>query len=486
MKMDGLENLLKLLYQIRSNHHQKELMANQFLNISKPTPENLAAYNFSIRKLDIFQQIFWFVFNSIRSLLLLVKANFFFKNRKVNSTNFVRSLFISHFFTNYLNRTFDSDPFFGQLPNISRQSGVEPEILYINQDNLRFRGQLIANRSGSKYRILGINSFDLGYIGLFTKNLILAVYLFIHGLKISNKVYRSIHLRVAVSQISVGTIRNLIISRELVREIKSSKVKEIWLTLEGHAYERSIVSTIFAENLDVQINLYQHAAITPTQLGIFELLNDFGDRLQIFTSGKITLEYFKRNFPNLIGNLHIAGSNKATGKIDHAHLPDWNSRKFLLFAPEGTAESALTMSKMAIRLARSQISIKPVIRFHPNTPFAAVEASRFLLKESNVEISSLNLSDDFKRAFACVYRSSATVIESLGFGVLPVCFAPEGGYDLDCLSISTLIYPKVDSAESLIELLGKIQFGSSCDYFSSREDFENYSRNYFMPWVSCI
>jgi hypothetical protein len=477
---------VKFLHQIRSRYSRKELVANQFLTISKPTPENLAAYDFPLRNLDSFHQFLLFGFYSIRTSLILVKENLFFRKSEDTPNKFVESLFVSHFFSNYLNRTFDSDPFFGRLPGISRHTGGKSATIYIDQESRRFKGRTIANDSGTSFRIIGISSPDLGYASLFIKNVLLAIFLFRDGLRISNKIYRSIQLRVAVSQISIATVRNQVISREIAREIKSKKVRELWLTLEGHAYERAIISTICSDNHNVRINLYQHAAITPGQMGIFELLKEFGSQVHVFTSGRITYDYFAKHFPNLIENLHIAGSTKAIDATYLRRIPEDKNRKFLLFVPEGTEESTLSMVRLATGFAEGKNFLKPLIRFHPNTPQAAIDSSLILLKHSSVEVSALDLSEDFKRSRACVYRTSATVIESLAYGVLPVYFTFKDDLDLDCLSLGALSYPRVDTAQSLIDLIRGSEIRFSSKLFSPLEDFKNFSAEYFMPWVDSL
>jgi hypothetical protein len=406
------------------------------------------------------------------------------KKREELSPEGQRSIFISHFFSNYQERSRGIDPFFGQLPELSRLSGLVPEMLYIDQESSSLGARVVSSVSDTPYRVIGIQRLDFDYICVFLRNFILAIRLFKTGLRIPNRVLRSVQLRVAVSQVSRATIRNQILAKEIIRKIESSNVEEIWITVEGHAYERMIISSVSNESPDVRINLYQHAAITPEQMGIFGLLADFGTRVQFFSSGKITHDYFKKHFPGLVGNIHIAGSSKSVDDSSIGTLPESQDRKFLLLLPEGTAESTFCMVQLAIDFSRLEKSTKLVIRFHPNTPRIAIKTARNLLNQSDIEISTIALSEDFKRSFACVYRSSATVIEALSFDILPVHFASDNNFDLDCLALADLNYPKITSARLLFELLSGDQFHSSSKLFSPSEDFVKYSREYFTPWVN--
>jgi len=483
MKVERYVEVFKILQDIKSRR-SIELEANLFLSISKPTPENLAKYEGASPRFAIIHEIANLIFYSGQTFLALFKSSLNFRRRDCTSTEHRKSIFLSHFFESTKNRPNNLDQFFGRLPEFSRESGLASKMLYIDQEGDSFRAKTISDLSGCTYKIVGVHGLEFDYISLFFKNFTLALRMFIAGLKIQNKDYRSIHLRAAVNQVSKATFRNLILAKEITWEIKSGDVDEVWLTLEGHAYERAIISAIVADGLNVKINVYQHAAITPHQKGIFDLLHDFGNHVHVFTSGVITYRYFELYFPSLAGNMRIAGSGKAVQEGSEICFSDTGNRQSLLIVPEGTTESVLSMVGFAIECSMLRTSTKIVIRFHPNTPHDALETARKLLAKYNIEISAKELIEDFKLSFACVYRSSAAVIQSLAYGVLPVYFGSEDEFDLDCLATTNLKYPRVHSPISLMELLSASKFHSSSELFSPDHELMNFSRNYFMPWVN--
>lgn len=483
MNKEKLEILFQTLQTIRSSRNNLEFEANHYLTISKPTPESLAVYNHNSPRFEVLTEFNNLIFQSLKTFFAFFKIPLSLKIQKAAPTQRPQSIFVSHYFSNLQKQSQIQDKFFGLLPEISQELGITSKILFIDQETDNFESRSISSLSGETYSIIGITRFDLDYIHLFFKNFFLSVWIFKSGLKVQNSYCRSIHLRAAVKQVSKGTFRNLILANEIISEIKSSDVEEIWLTLEGHAYERTIISSISNEKLDVKINLYQHAAIVPHQKGVFDLLNEYGDRVNVFTSGEVTYNYFRFHFPWLAENIKIAGSDKALQNEPIKSLPELKNREFLLFLPEGTTESTLSMVFLALECMNLKNSIPILFRFHPNTPQSALEISYKQLANTEIVISSSGLVDDFKRAFACVYRSSATVIQSLMFGVLPVYFAPEGDWDLDCLALSKLNYPKIHSSSELIKLLSSEISETPNDLFSASEDFLTFSRSYFMPWV---
>ena len=141
------------------------------------------------------------------------------------------------------------------------------------------------------------------------------------------------------------------------------------------------------------------------------------------------------------------------------------------------------MVDLALDVSVLNDSANILFRLHPNSPNKAAQMAQQLLKKANVRLSYGTLIDDFCSSYACVYRSSAAVIESLAYELLPIYFSPSGDRSLDCLALSSLKYPLIDSALSLAELLSGDELKFVSEYFSSKNEFEEFSEQYFTPLV---
>ena len=482
MKQGNIQELESRIRAIRKSINSKPLQANQILSITKSTPENLQAYKFDDRSINTICELYNLTSNAIKLILRLLSIGWHrnVKDKPVDGDD--KSLFISHLFLHFPRSSNEIDPFFGNLPNDAKRRGLIPEIWYINQVSSSLKSDISKSLGGvSRCKVVGIETLRTEHLLLYFKNLLLALKLFTNGAKNKSK-DNQLLLRVAVMQVSLQTFRNQIISTQVAKIIISGEIKELWLTFEGHAYERSILQAAIDTNSNVEINLYQHAPVLPEQTGLMDLLEDFGDRVNVYTSGSITHKYFLDQFPNLASRLHIGGSSKAFTLQEVTKSSEVKSRNYLLFLPEGTAESLLAMVNLAIDIFNLDNSINLLIRSHPNSPQDALLESIQLTKKTSIVLSEDTLISDFSKSFACIYRSSATVIESMPYGLLPIHFDPRGERNLDCLAVSSLKYPVVDSAFSLLEILnsGKMEFENSV--FSKQAAFENFSKDYFTPW----
>jgi hypothetical protein len=482
MKQGSIQELESQIRAIRKSISSKPLQANQILSITKSTPENLLPYKFDDRRINTICEFFNLTSNAMKLILQLLSIGWHRKAKDKPIYGDDKSLFISHLFLHLPRSSNEIDPFFGNLPNDAKRRGLIPEIWYINQVSSSLKSDIAKSLDNvSRSKVLGIETLRAEYLLLYFENLQLAFKLFANGVKNKSKDSQLL-LRVAVMQVSLQTFRNQIISTQVAKIVISGEIKELWLTFEGHAYERSILQAVLDTNSNVEINLYQHAPVLPEQTGVMDLLEDFGDRVNVYTSGSITYKYFIKQFPNLASRLHIGGSSKAFTLQDVMKSSEVKSRNYLLFLPEGTTESLLSMVNLAIDVSNLDNSIDLLIRSHPNSPKDALLESIELTKTTSIILSENTLISDFSKSFACIYRSSATVIESMPYGLLPIHFDPSGGRNLDCLALSSLKYPVIDSAFSLLEIFKSGKMGFENSVFSKQAAFENFSKEYFTPW----
>jgi hypothetical protein len=294
---------------------------------------------------------------------------------------------------------------------------------------------------------------------------------------------KSILLKTAFSQVSDLTLRNQILAIEIAQTIKKRKVQNLWLTFEGHGFERSIIAYLINNPfISVSINLYQHAPIVKAQIGLFQLIEDFKNSIHIHTSGEITYDFITSKFPNDELRISVLGSSK-----NHVtNLLSYNSKskkESLLFLPEGTSGAFDEMVVLAMDL-RSKYNGKIIIRPHPNLPTKNWNEVGMKLESFDLDLSLSAIEEDFLESQYCVYRSSAAAIESLKFGVLPLSFRSISQINLDCLALNDLHYPKFQSVDELIEILDFLKLNISDSYFSSQLEFEKYADRYFVKMIS--
>jgi len=478
-----LPDLISIIKKTRNSEQSPAFQANQLLTLSKPTPENLEIYFISNRHLIFLHELLNLSKNSLKLLFQLLSVGWRASIRTKSVSGPQKSLFISHYFENGESSIDLEDPFFGHIPYLSIKRGLVPVIHFINQVSSSLRiAQRMPEVNQTAIVVIGLNSLNAKLFLSYFNNLFIALKLFWRSFK-ANKYEGWLILRIAVAQVSLQTFRNQIIAQHVIDEIQTGEYNEIWLTFEGHAYERSILNAIKESKIDIDINLYQHAPIVPGQIGLMELLEDFGSIVNVYTSGLITYHFLQSAFPEFAGRIHVAGSIKHSPQNDPDRINAIKKRHQLLFLPEGTAKSLYSFVNFAVAVSTLDKSVKMIFRLHPNSPIKAAEEARNILRKSNIRVSDGTLIGDFRSSYACIYRSSAAVIESLNFGLLPIYFNPSGNRELDCLALSSIKYPVVDSAQSLVDLLNNQKLEFSGALFSDIEEFMEFSKMYFTPLV---
>ena len=481
-----LPDLISIIKKTRRSDQSPAVQANQLLTLSKPTPENLEIYFIKNRHLLLLHELLNLSKNSLKLLFQLLSVGWRAPIRAKSASGPQKCLFISHYFENRDSSIDIKDQFFGHIPYLSLKRGLVPVIHYINQVSSIFRiaqGKPEVNQAATV--LIGVNSLNAELFLLYFNNLFIALKLFCRSFS-ANKYEGRLILRIAVAQVSLQTFRNQIIAQHVIDEIQTGEYNEIWLTFEGHAYERSVLNAIKEAKIDIDINLYQHAAIVPGQIGLMELLEDFGSIVNVYTSGTITYNYLQSAFPQLAAKIHVAGSIKHSLQSDPCVASTIKKRDHLLFLPEGTTQSLFSLVNFAVAVSTLDNSVKMLFRLHPNSPTKAAESARILLHKRNISVSDGTLISDFRSSYACIYRSSAAVIESLNYGLLPIHFNLSGNRELDCLALSSMKYPVVDSAQSLVDLLSNRKLEFSSTQFSDKDEFIEFSKKYFTPSVSDI
>jgi len=455
------------------------LDGNEYLSLSKPTPENLTKYQVFSNSYSVALLFTLFMIPNrfIRVTIRTIAIGFKKRNQVHSALNSGTVLYVSHFFGDKSLRMVDE--YFGE---VAHKKDKAAEFIYFDQTKFRLSSHTaIDPKSNSTYELLGISKLGMLHFIILLKNLFVSLSLLFHSLREKDRLLRAHILNVALSQVDFETIRNQFYSIELSNRILSNNYRELWLTFEGHAYERAIVSRLLKSGSGVNINFFQHAPIVPQHFGIHDTIQDFGADLCFYTSGRITLNFMIDKYSHLRLNFRLLGSKKSIGTIQATSSKTRINPDGLLFLAEGTEKSLLDMVSLAVQLRSLNPIINLVVRPHPNTPRDKFAQFRETLNQFGVEFSEDLLINDFSKAVACVYRSSATAIEAMNYEILPVYFDPQGSRALDCLAIGKLRYPMITNHLELNMILTSKEFNFDSNLFSSSATFQHYAREYFTP-----
>ncbi len=464
------------------------LAANEYIFLSKKTPENLERLNRlsgDCQNHKKFKTMRVLCRNFIRNLLFIRRNAMGFQSRQ-RPLHQAKCLALSHYFAS--SGKHELDPFYGLILKDLHQIG-QLQMLYLDHVDGGVCGTLIDNHdyvppvsTFSPIRIKFIPAFKVLLL-----NLKFAISIFFLSLVESNP-FKSLELQsVALEQTDVRTLRSLLIADTVMDSVLETGAQHIWLTLEGHPYERYLISRLRTELPNVEINGYQHAPLVLAQVGFFEILKAFGEDINIYTSGTVTQEYLRHEFPEIANRIQCLGSSKFSGisEVSVSSSASSESQR-ILFLPEGTIHALSQMYQLASDLLKAIPELQISIRPHPRTP--RVELSELMrhAEATGILFSTAELEQDATWARYIVYRSSSAAIEALSFHALPICLSDNQVASLDPLVVSNLKYPVARDSLDLIEVVRNLIVDGEEMYFSPSSDFLNFPGKYFSPPIALI
>jgi hypothetical protein len=452
------------------------LNANEFRYQSKLTPENLSKFtakqsasNF-LNFLKAFLSIFVSMLKGFR--FLFYNSGLVFENQ--SSTDCRETIFLSHFFEGSPN--FNNDTFFGEIPlRVSKSHSAT--IFYLSQNSSTMSVKYL--KSDTFFGMQRLSIPFMRRVSIFTRNLLFVFETLLKSTRFSKGSKGESSFCVAAEQSNVRTLRNLLLTEIVLAQICPINTKHLWFILEGHPYERYLVFRIQRDFPNVKLFGYQHAPIVPAQIGLLEIISDFGGNLYICTSGSVTQNYLLNLYPDLSHNIIEIGSGKY---LDSPAINVADSQPFsILFLPEGTSRAADSMFNFALQVNSSLPHLKIIFRTHPRTPIPTYIEIRERCTHTNIEFSERKLHEDLIDSSITVFRSSSAAIEGLLFGNLPIFLNIDLDENLDPLSISSLCYPKVIDVQSFREVIEGIISRSTQNTYSSQDHFASFALNYFTP-----
>lgn len=208
-------------------------------------------------------------------------------------------------------------------------------------------------------------------------------------------------------------IANLRLNFQINFLVKIFRPKFLFITFEGHAWERLIIRNI-KKKYNTKIIAYQFSAITKHHYSLFRSLSESTDPDYIFTTGKYTYKKFLKIYSSKV---NIIGSNKWK-KIKPHKIK--KSNKIILLLPEAYISESKNLLNFAIQISKLSKEFKFYLRLHPMINFKDLNID--LKKYKNIELSNCKIEDDFKRSSNFIYRGSASAIEAAAHGLNPIYF----------------------------------------------------------------
>jgi len=414
---------------LNDNIQNITLNAISCLHVLRAHPEILKQYSFFSSKRKKNNQINFFLISILRKILDLLF--FIIKNEKLllysKHPKKIDCLIISHLVnTDHLIKK--KDFYFGSLQ--SRLSIYKLSSLIALRN---FTGKNLSTLSklpfDKKYYKVILSSFFK--INSEIKIILLFMREFFRIKILIKKDDKNFYFLKTIGKIKylISVFSNIRISEQVLFLIKLHQPKYLFFTYEGHAWERIVIRKVKEFFPKIKIIAYQFSIVTKYHHSMFRPLNKIYNPDTILTSGSITADLFRRKKLDKTSKILIYGSDKSRSKT-HTKPPEKN----ILILPEGFLNETKILFDFCILASTNLPDFKFYFRLHP-----LIKKNDFIKKNcmkkipDNLIISNNTLEKDFEKSKYAIYRGSATIIEAVNFGLIPIYYSQKNEISLNPL-----------------------------------------------------
>ena len=283
----------------------------------------------------------------------------------------------------------------------------------------------------------------------------------------TSELNKKIISRGSYEALSSSTNTNYNIREQCLDIFRIIKPKNVFFTLEGHAYERAIISAAREASRDIKCIGYQHSGFFYSQNSIFQTYSKKYDPDVVLTTGPLASEYAKKKFKNKSIKFHVVGTNKC-----------FRSKSIkgntCLVAPEGYLSEVELLFEFSKKLAVQRFDVNFIMRLHPR--LKGSKAVRMLIRKHkiphNMIVSNNELIEDLKISKTILYRGSTVAIQAGCMGIIPVYLKLENEITIDPLYMVGEKELKISSTEQFYDI-----------YNDKKKipNFKFYCNNYYVP-----
>jgi len=419
-------------------------------------------YFLTNKKFFIGKEKFFFI-NIILSLFKLIfKFSIFIISKKKTKTfKKKKILFLSH--SDSVNKKKINDPYFGRL---IKNFNIHPSkylIKFYPQTN-----KLIINNDNF---FNGNNLNIIDEIKIIKK--VIKVF-FCQSYKIFS-LKDNFSKKIILDQLSGNTYKNYRIALEIINFVKANKIEKLFITFEGHSYEKLICFYLKKYLPKIKIYGYQTTCMSKYQSFLYKEKISFLPH-RIFLSRKSDLDFFNSHNKSKFKPIFLGKLNKVKKKIDKWKLSRFKKNlKILILIDRYNIKDLNQILKFSKKLGSNQ-NFKIVFRPHPL--FIKFFYNKFEQNNLNLQKNfSIDNSPSFYNLFykndILIFSQSSLFLESYQFGIFPIYFKYNSqNYEDIFKSINKPVLNSPDKFNYLIKNFNKIEKKYNFkNYLYSQKDF---------------
>jgi hypothetical protein len=369
--------------------------------------------NFFLNNKKFFLEIenFFFLKFLISTFKLIIRLFIYliFKKKK-NKKKSKKILFLSH--SNLINKRKIDDVYFNQIISSFKIPNSKYLIKFYPQSN--------------KFIINNNNFFNGNNINFIDEIKIIFKLLYTAYAELANNFFNldNFSKKIILDLLSGNTYKNLRIAFEIKNFIKVNSIKKIFITSEGHSYEKLICYFLKKYLPEIKIYGYQTTCLSRNQSFLFNSKKEYLPH-KILLSRKSDINFFNSKNNLLFKPIYLGKLKRTKNKINKWKLlKPKKIYKILILIDryhDKDLEQIISFSKKIIKNKNYKI----IFRAHPilNLFFLNIFNKNKLGEINNFSIDN---STSFKKLFfendIIIYSQSSFFLHSIKFGIFPIYF----------------------------------------------------------------
>lgn len=409
----------------------KEVVANSALHIVREHPSFLKSYqrvfgssraSINIDNVRIFGRFTLIsIFRITKSIFV---KKFWYCEKDIEASDV---LFVSHLINEKLFCQ-KNDFYFHDMPEKLEGLGISSSVALINHIKIKeYPVTKSPREKKSSYIVLNSIldfSSELKLYILQLKSIVQLKNIFT-DVKISDRIAK----RSLLFSLSSDTANTLRIAQQIALLVSKTKAKYLFVTYEGHAWERLVFHEARIINPKIKCIGYQHAVILEHQHAIRRLLDDSYNPDIILTAGKISETQLRKVSELSDIEIKCLGSSKSRKSV----LRSEDDLFACLVVPEGLISECIILFEFSLICAKLMPEYKFVWRLHPLLSFSMLTKHSTIFRQlpSNIYLSNKTLEYDISQCDSVLYRGSTAVVEAIRAGLRPIYLAKDKEMPID-------------------------------------------------------
>ena len=301
----------------------------------------------------------------------------------------------------------------------------------------------------------------------------------------NDELKRRVNFFISATSISRSTLLNIRLSHVFKDLLNYHKPKLVFITYEGHAWERILCYTLKKNFLNTKIIGYQHSYIFKRQHAALNSFDSNYDPHHILTSGEISRERIIKSIVAKNVKVDILGSNKFKdiNKFKIQLRKKFNKRIFVI--PEGIMSECKILFNFCLNYSNNVDDLEFIFKLHPQ-----ISLNDFISKNPNYKNIPKNCkwfkNQFFKRGDWVLYRGSTFVVNLFKMGLQPIYLSHKSDYNSIDIFEGEFNHRKIISSSKDLDFLLKKEKDGKMTSDKDLKVLWNFSNKIYSPVNSSI